>query len=335
MDNVYLISLHISAQLSVSIVYVTLKKTNRREPEERSLRSTNEYFMERFDIIKPGQKDTSTYITHSHHHQSPSQWHPSSLYATIPTNPTDTPLIEKKCTSVVDEIHSNENAKLNMLLKSRSIPQAQPPSMQPELSSLGSTATKVEGSEKWQKSRARLRRPESCKPVALLEVLCNNGRDWIPATLEVELEASRRYTLLDGSNRSEEIEYGETHHRVRKFGTNPKQSRAFCFLCGREAGLYSLHFHFQKCLLKWDRRISLPFTDGIGMELFDQRSLPSKPGKELDLYNERALFIFREYIKPKCPGCAKNFMLDCLIGHVKVGFWMLILHSYHNLNVCY
>lgn len=53
------------------------------------------------------------------------------------------------------------------------------------------------------------------------------------------------------------VAHDEIASRVRPIAAAAR-CRVTCFLCGKEAGLASLKWHFQKCLLKWDRRVALP-----------------------------------------------------------------------------
>ena len=214
----------------------------------------------------------------------------------------------------------------NRYERSKLVPEPQPKPIEPELASLGETASLVHGSAQWQRSRAPLRRGQA-KPGQIVEVLvepqtlrkgkrqsgpASTGEElapeWIAATLEKDMGlAGRKYTLLEEEqldqeeNNSDEedllagdskdegnegysgprytsrrrdedsdepaysieapqsiiVAHDEIASRVRPIGAAAR-CRVTCFLCGKEAGLASLKWHFQKCLLKWDRRVALP-----------------------------------------------------------------------------
>lgn len=86
-----------------------------------------------------------------------------------------------------------------------------------------------------------------------------------------------------------------------------------CCLCGKECGLASIHWHFQKCLIKWDRRRGLPRV----MDLFDPRGIPKEPGPDLEKYNEQARAVYANEVLPKCPKCSKSFLPSSIVAHMK------------------
>lgn len=86
-----------------------------------------------------------------------------------------------------------------------------------------------------------------------------------------------------------------------------------CCLCGQECGLKSIQWHFQKCLIKWDRRRGLPTV----MELFDPRGIPTEPGPDLEAYNKQARDVYADEVLPKCPRCSKSFLPSSLVAHMK------------------
>jgi hypothetical protein len=107
--------------------------------------------------------------------------------------------------------------------------------------------------------------------------------EWRPAVLEADLaEGGRRFALADDSLAKPVVVARDAiRDNVRPLGVSPPvRARSFCVLCGREPGLASLPFHFQKCLLKWDSRVALPSRHM--MEMVDPRALPTSPGKDLD-----------------------------------------------------
>ncbi len=257
---------------------------------------------------------------------------------------------------VAGETSSSMQSRLEAsIAKFEVVSEPLPPPIQPELNSLGETASLVRGSVEWQKSRAPIRRGPS-KPAQLIEVKVpkvggeEGGKEWVAAVFEKDLgDAGRKYTILEdpvatndddededqeddddnggdrgGDNdenrrastqapRSVVFAHEDISSHVRPLGAAPR-CRVKCFLCGKEVGLKSLHFHFQKCLLKWDRRVALPQRHA--MEMFDPRSLPSGPGPELDAYNLRAEEIHRDTVMPRCPNCFKTFNSESIISHV-------------------
>ena len=169
------------------------------------------------------------------------------------------------------------------------VPGPQPPSMAPELAPLGETARMVRGSTEWLESRAPLRRMQNSKSEPLCEVksLCAGTTDdweWLPAVLEADLGISgHKYAVLDGLStaRSVTILRDDIRDRVRTLGSSGAvRARAFCFLCGKEPGVASLPFHFQKCLQFWDSRTALPSNHML--EMTDPRALPRGPGAGLE-----------------------------------------------------
>jgi len=282
----------------------------------------SEYYLDPYKVVNDSSDNINENKTHI-------AWSPSSLHASLSDHSVTARRLSNKEHSVYEEIRFHEQEKTKDILNSSSIVSPMPFVLEPNLCSLGSTVEKVEGVESWQRSRAPIRRPLSYKSEPLVEILISKGI-WKQGILEENHEAYRKYILIDDETStlstststlpSIEIRCEEIHYRVRKYGNETKRARVFCFLCGHQVGLSSLQMHFQKCILKWDKRVAIPIQ--YSLELFDPRSLQKSDNsrcykENLDAYNKRAQYIFEEYVKPKCPGCSQGFFLDSLISHVK------------------
>ena len=162
-----------------------------------------------------------------------------------------------------------------------------------------------------RKRPARLQAPVEVK----IKGGAPNKWRWAACVLNNDSYGGRTYMMLDGPSSSVFVPHAEIRERVRPVGGPSHRARLFCYLCGREAGLASFSFHLQKCILFFDARVALPTR--ATLELVDPRSLPEGPGSDLDEYNLRARQVHDEFVKPKCPRCAKTFAPVALVAHVK------------------
>ncbi|KAI8909739.1 hypothetical protein EDD86DRAFT_144932 [Gorgonomyces haynaldii] len=101
-------------------------------------------------------------------------------------------------------------------------------------------------------------------------------------------------------------------------GTNPNDR--MCYICGRNFGTASIGIHEQKCIEKWhleqskfpkSQRKPLPQKPVI------DQSIPRTAKEEAEQYNELANQTFLDQARDECPNCARKFLPDRLLVHLK------------------
>ena len=167
------------------------------------------------------------------------------------------------------------------------------------------TPTQVAGSDKWLRTRAPLNQVPLPLSLATHNSLTHPpSHSPIPPTCQPPAKPpvpEKEGTVYRLHNREE-----------RPVGV-------VCCLCGQECGLKSIQWHFQKCLIKWDRRrytppLSMQNNSSFGcihlhpslplrglptvMELFDPRGIPTEPGPDLEAYNKQARDVYADEVGP-------------------------------------